>query len=110
MFLIHLFQTCFISELLEITVIYIMKDNFKTTVKNTYSTCFKGLAGLDFSCLKIFLGNTDKKDIVSHELIPPIRARYLRIIPESWNYAIALRVEIYGCRKSKNSPFNQIVY
>lgn len=53
-------------------------------------------------CLKSFSGNTDQYNLVSHELIPPIRARYLRIIPESWNTEIALKVELYGCGKSKN--------
>ena len=51
--------------------------------------------------IQTFLGNTNGNDLVSHELIPPIQDRYIRIIPVSWNIHIALRVEFYGCLASK---------
>ncbi|KAL9955704.1 hypothetical protein ACROYT_G037064 [Oculina patagonica] len=46
---------------------------------------------------KTFSGNSDSNNVVTHELIPPIRAQYLRVIPESWHGYIALRLEFYGC-------------
>lgn len=32
---------------------------------------------------------------------PPIVARYIKIHPKTWQGFIALRVELYGCRKGK---------
>lgn len=45
-----------------------------------------------------FSGNTDRDTVVSHELNPPIRARYIRFRPETWYGRISMRVELYGCR------------
>ena len=50
---------------------------------------------------KTFAANTDRYTVVGHNLDPPIRARYLRIIPEEWQTYIALRAEFYGCKTSK---------
>ncbi|XP_078346432.1 neuropilin-2-like [Oculina patagonica] len=47
---------------------------------------------------KIFFGNNDQNGVISYDLIPPITAKYMRIIPESWYRYIAMRVELYGCR------------
>lgn len=44
-----------------------------------------------------FTGNTDWGTVVYHELQPPIRARYIRFRPVTWNGHIAMRVELYGC-------------
>lgn len=60
--------------------------------------------------IQIFLGNRNQNDLVSHELIPPIQARYIRVIPESWHIHIALRVEFYGCLASKNSSSSSFCY
>ncbi|XP_078348205.1 uncharacterized protein LOC144633246 isoform X1 [Oculina patagonica] len=46
---------------------------------------------------KTFPGNTDQNNVVTHELVPPIRAQYIRVIPESWHNFISLRLEFYGC-------------
>ncbi|XP_022783127.1 lactadherin-like [Stylophora pistillata] len=45
-----------------------------------------------------FSGNTDGTTVVSHDLIPPIAARYIRFQPLAWHWHIAMRVELYGCR------------
>ena len=42
-------------------------------------------------------GNTDENSIVLHDLIPPIRARYIRFRPTAWHQHISMRVELYGC-------------
>ncbi|PFX30179.1 Lactadherin [Stylophora pistillata] len=51
-----------------------------------------------------FSGNTDGTTVVSHDLIPPIAARYIRFQPLAWHWHIAMRVELYGCRGG--SPLN----
>lgn len=54
-----------------------------------------------FLFAKTFVANTDRYTVVSHDLNPPIRARFLRIVPEEWQTYSALRVEFYGCKTSK---------
>ncbi|XP_078347947.1 lactadherin-like [Oculina patagonica] len=53
---------------------------------------------------KIFQGNTDRYAVVSHNLIPPIRACYIRIVPVEWHSRIALRAEFYGCKTASWKP------
>uniref|UniRef100_A0A8C8RA77 Discoidin, CUB and LCCL domain containing 1 n=1 Tax=Pelusios castaneus TaxID=367368 RepID=A0A8C8RA77_9SAUR len=50
---------------------------------------------------KIFEGNIDSFQEVSHTFIPPILARYLRIMPQSWNHRIALKVALQGCQVAR---------
>lgn len=50
-----------------------------------------------------FPGNTDQNNVVTHELVPPIQAQYIRVIPESWHNFVSLRLEFYGCLASKHS-------
>ena len=50
-----------------------------------------------FVLIKEFTGNSDENSIVSHDLIPPIRARYIRFRPTAWHQHISMRVELYGC-------------
>ena len=49
-------------------------------------------------CLKELSGNTDRNTVVSHDLTPPIAARYIRFRPIAWHSWIAMRVELYGCQ------------
>ena len=46
---------------------------------------------------QLFDGNNDRNTIVYQTLSQPIRARYIRILPEAWYAAIAMRMELYGC-------------
>ncbi|XP_020614402.1 EGF-like repeat and discoidin I-like domain-containing protein 3 [Orbicella faveolata] len=48
---------------------------------------------------KDFAGNADQSTVVYHELNPPIRARYVRFLPQAWHGHISMRVELYGCRR-----------
>lgn len=48
--------------------------------------------------LQVFQGNSNAGDIVRNNFIPPIVARYVRIIPQTWNQRIALKLELMGCR------------
>ncbi|MBT3310692.1 MAG: discoidin domain-containing protein [Desulfobacterales bacterium] len=45
---------------------------------------------------KIFSGNTDTTTAVSNDLKKPVKARYLRFHPVTWNSHITMRVEAYG--------------
>ena len=42
---------------------------------------------------------------MGHDLNPPIKARFVRIIPEKWQTYIAMRAEFYGCHTSKIRSF-----
>ncbi|XP_063167979.1 discoidin, CUB and LCCL domain-containing protein 1-like [Candoia aspera] len=50
---------------------------------------------------KIFEGNSDNYQEVSNTFIPPILARYLRVVPQSWNQRAALKVGVLGCKTQK---------
>ena len=52
-----------------------------------------------------FDGNTDKNNVVYHDLNPPITARYIRFLPVEWEDEISMRVELYGCVKGKENGF-----
>ncbi|XP_078368360.1 retinoschisin-like [Oculina patagonica] len=45
----------------------------------------------------VFLGNTDTDTVVSHELNPIIKARYIRVRPTQWYQRISMRMELYTC-------------
>ncbi|KAM5163171.1 discoidin, CUB and LCCL domain-containing protein 1 [Mantella aurantiaca] len=46
---------------------------------------------------KVLEGNSDYEDQTRNNLIPPVVARALRIIPRAWNQRIAMKVELIGC-------------
>uniref|UniRef100_W5M0R5 ferroxidase n=1 Tax=Lepisosteus oculatus TaxID=7918 RepID=W5M0R5_LEPOC len=46
---------------------------------------------------KIFIGNTDNNGHVKNYIYPPIFARFIRIVPKTWNNSITLRMELLGC-------------
>ena len=46
---------------------------------------------------QLFDGNKDRNTIVYQTLSQPIRARYVRILPEAWHGHISMRMELYGC-------------
>ncbi|EDO48079.1 predicted protein, partial [Nematostella vectensis] len=43
-----------------------------------------------------FVGNHDRKGVMSHAFRYPIFARYVRIHPRGWRSHISMRVELYG--------------
>uniref|UniRef100_A0A8D2QC91 Discoidin, CUB and LCCL domain containing 1 n=1 Tax=Zonotrichia albicollis TaxID=44394 RepID=A0A8D2QC91_ZONAL len=60
---------------------------------------------------KVFQGNSNADDVVRNNFIPPIVARYVRIIPQSWNQRIALKLELMGCRiMPANSSFTHSMW
>lgn len=60
----------------------------------------------DFRCFASFFnqefdGNKDQFKVVSHLLKYPIVIRFIRIVPITWNGAIALRADFYGCKSGE---------
>ncbi|KXJ09243.1 venom prothrombin activator oscutarin-C non-catalytic subunit [Exaiptasia diaphana] len=47
---------------------------------------------------KVFKGNTDQNTVVKHDLNPPIRARFIKVVPKTWNGYPTMRMELYGCK------------
>ncbi|XP_037537085.1 inactive carboxypeptidase-like protein X2 [Nematolebias whitei] len=45
----------------------------------------------------LFFGNSDKDAPVMNRLAEPVVARYIRIIPQSWNGSLCMRLEVLGC-------------
>ncbi|MEQ2260572.1 hypothetical protein XENORESO_020669, partial [Xenotaenia resolanae] len=45
----------------------------------------------------LFFGNSDKDTPVMNRLAEPVLARYIRIIPQSWNGSLCMRLEVLGC-------------
>uniref|UniRef100_A0A4W5K1F1 AE binding protein 1b n=1 Tax=Hucho hucho TaxID=62062 RepID=A0A4W5K1F1_9TELE len=45
----------------------------------------------------LFFGNSDKDTPVLNQLAEPILARYIRVIPQSWNGSCCMRLEVLGC-------------
>jgi hypothetical protein len=50
-----------------------------------------------FFYLQVFIGNSDTDTKVNHKLEPPIEARFIRLLPQTWNEHVSLRWELYGC-------------
>lgn len=50
-----------------------------------------------FSLVQLFFGNSDKDTPMMNQLAEPVLARYIRIIPQSWNGSLCMRLEVLGC-------------
>ncbi|KAG7476867.1 hypothetical protein MATL_G00087350 [Megalops atlanticus] len=46
----------------------------------------------------LFFGNVDKDTPVMSQLAEPVVARYIRILPQSWNGSLCMRVEVMACQ------------
>ncbi|XP_044162805.1 lactadherin-like [Acropora millepora] len=58
---------------------------------------FQGFVAQGDSVVKDFEGNSDRDTVKTNSLIPPIKARYIRLAPTAWNGHISARIELYGC-------------
>uniref|UniRef100_A0A8C2WBB1 AE binding protein 1 n=1 Tax=Cyclopterus lumpus TaxID=8103 RepID=A0A8C2WBB1_CYCLU len=45
----------------------------------------------------LFFGNSDKDTPLMNQLAVPVLARFIRIIPQSWNGSLCMRLEVLGC-------------
>ncbi|KAJ6662254.1 hypothetical protein lerEdw1_012417 [Lerista edwardsae] len=46
---------------------------------------------------KVFTGNINSSSQAKHFFSPPIFSRFIRVIPNTWNQRIVLRMELFGC-------------
>ncbi|KAM7134987.1 discoidin, CUB and LCCL domain-containing protein 1 isoform 1-T1 [Molossus nigricans] len=67
--------------------------NFKNN--NSKWRTYKGIVNNE---KKVFRGNFNFRDPVMNNFIPPIVARYVRVIPQTWHQRVALTVELIGCQ------------
>ncbi|XP_023814360.1 inactive carboxypeptidase-like protein X2 [Oryzias latipes] len=54
----------------------------------------------------LFFANSDKESPVMNRLAVPVVARYIRVIPQSWNGSLCMRLEVLGCPLSEPSAFS----
>ncbi|XP_007247159.3 inactive carboxypeptidase-like protein X2 isoform X1 [Astyanax mexicanus] len=45
----------------------------------------------------LFFGNSDKYTPAMSQFVEPVVARYIRILPQSWNGTMCMRMEVMGC-------------
>ncbi|XP_030054404.1 discoidin, CUB and LCCL domain-containing protein 1 [Microcaecilia unicolor] len=50
---------------------------------------------------KIFKGNSNYLDTSQNTFFPPLVARYVQIVPQTWHQRIALKVELLGCQMTQ---------
>ncbi|KAL4624646.1 neuropilin-1a-like [Arapaima gigas] len=62
----------------------------------------------DGSKQKVFVGNSNPKDVVKAALPKPTLTRFIRIRPVTWEQGISIRFEVYGCRVSDYPCFNML--
>ncbi|XP_028513073.1 uncharacterized protein LOC110232869 [Exaiptasia diaphana] len=47
---------------------------------------------------KIFQGNSDRSSIAVRWLSHPLTVKYIKVHPQSWNTAVCMRIEVFGCK------------
>ncbi|XP_015750013.1 PREDICTED: retinoschisin-like [Acropora digitifera] len=72
--------------------------SYKLQYSDKHTTDFQFYTEQGSTDSKIFPGNTDQHTVICHKLNPPIKGRYIRFRPWTWNGKIAMRVELYGFR------------
>ncbi|KAM5262565.1 discoidin, CUB and LCCL domain-containing protein 1 [Ctenodactylus gundi] len=72
--------------------------NFKNN--NSKWKTYKGIVNNEE---KVFQGNSNFRDPVRNNFIPPIVARYVRVVPQTWHQRIALKVELMGCQVAQGN-------
>eukprot|EP00058_Branchiostoma_floridae_P006902 XP_002592390.1 hypothetical protein BRAFLDRAFT_67255 [Branchiostoma floridae] len=81
-------------------------DQWVTSYKLEYSTdritwtTYVGNNGSEM----VFPGNVDRNTPVTNLLDIPVDARYVRFVVQSWQWQIAMRVEIMGCNTTAVAP------
>lgn len=60
---------------------------------------------------QLFYGNVDKDTPVMTEFSYPVVARHIRVLPQSWNGSLCMRLEVLGCPlPSKHSTESWILF
>ncbi|XP_021353553.1 EGF-like repeat and discoidin I-like domain-containing protein 3 [Mizuhopecten yessoensis] len=53
---------------------------------------------------KVFPGNVDRDTVVTNYLPSPVTAKFVRLVPQSWQSSVCLRIDILGCDVSAVEP------
>ncbi|XP_006752372.2 discoidin, CUB and LCCL domain-containing protein 1-like [Leptonychotes weddellii] len=79
---------------------YVKSFVMKFKNSNSKWRTYKGIAS---NKEKVFQGNSNFRDPVRNNFIPPIVARYVRVVPQTWHQRIALKVELFGCQVTQGN-------
>nr|XP_060472487.1 discoidin, CUB and LCCL domain-containing protein 1 isoform X1 [Panthera onca] len=79
---------------------YVKSFVMKFKNSNSKWRTYKGIAN---NKEKVFQGNSNFRDPVRNNFIPPIVARYVRVVPQTWHQRIALNVELFGCQITQDN-------
>ncbi|XP_039101959.1 discoidin, CUB and LCCL domain-containing protein 1 [Hyaena hyaena] len=79
---------------------YVKSFVMKFKNNNSQWRTYKGIAN---NKEKVFQGNSNFRDPVRNNFIPPIVARYVRVVPQTWHQRIALNVELFGCQITQDN-------
>lgn len=47
--------------------------------------------------MQVFESNSDQDTVIYNRLKNPVITQFIRLNPKTWNEAIAIRTEFYGC-------------
>lgn len=61
---------------------------------------FRNYSNKNCLTIQVYDGNADRNSVIVNKLIQPIKARFVRLYPESWSGHISMRMELYGCEIS----------
>ena len=98
----HVFSQCL--SLLESNLCHI-GGMFPAPLASTSLYCHQRKVFV-LSHLQVIAANQDRDTTALHFFSPPLVARYVRFLPQSWNNAICMRIELYGCFMGKNLAFS----
>ena len=79
---------------------YVFMEYLAAKVGNTTQCEFYFL---DFQtrARSVWMGNTDGLGIKTNIFSKQVQARYIRIFPLMYSYKMCMKLELFGCRKSK---------
>ncbi|XP_022799083.1 lactadherin-like [Stylophora pistillata] len=75
------------------------REDYSQWVKS-YKICYgQSLSGFCEPLNQVFVGNVDTGTVVTHQFSKPLYARFVRLIPVTWQKRACLRLELYGCKE-----------
>ena len=66
-------------------------------MKAVKAKCKILISSVVFFFPQIFDGNANEHEVVTRTFLLPFVAKFVRIRPVTWEKAICLRIELYGC-------------
>uniref|UniRef100_A0AAY4AXA7 F5/8 type C domain-containing protein n=1 Tax=Denticeps clupeoides TaxID=299321 RepID=A0AAY4AXA7_9TELE len=58
----------------------------------------------------MFFGNSDKQTPVTSQFVEPVVARYMRLLPQSWNGSLCMRMEVMGYPANLYQSQNEVFH